>query len=172
MQAVLLALLAAVAVGTIFLAFGGIGGLGPVLPGPVPPEAEKVVNRIKIEMGRVITWDSAPADIPVWLTGQPLEIEFIIRFQPNFVWVSRVEGSANWKMEIISSNQSGEISVLAKPIRLSSGIHRLLTLRLYRVEKASAELTIPKETVKARFPSDGPYEVEIISGAIGMPGIK
>jgi hypothetical protein len=117
-------------------------------------------------MATVKVWDSAVVDIPVMLTGEPLELEFVIKFPRTLVWVSQVDGSANWQMQIERSNLRGEIVVHAKQIRSSPGSHRLLTLRAHRLERANAVLAIPQETIKARFPSDSPYEVRVIDGAL------
>ena len=130
------------------------------------------LNKIKLEIGKVFTWDGDVADIPLTFTGQPLEIEFVIKFPRNLVRVSQVESSANWKTWIERSNERGEIFIRAEPITITPGSHQLLTLRFYRLERANAMLTIPRETIKARFSSGSEYEVEVISGSIGPVTIR
>ncbi len=171
MQEVLLVTLLAVAavVGASLLLPSALGPMPVEEIVPVGPPSESVqlpLERMELKIATVMVWDSDVADIPLMLTGEPLELEFIIKFQPNLLWVSQAEGSANWEMHIERSNQRGEIVVRAKRLRSSPGSHRLLTLRFHRLEKANAALTIPRDTIKARFPSSRPYEVVVINGAI------
>jgi hypothetical protein len=180
MSQILVVLLAVAAAAAIFLVFSGalgsLEGTTPSAPAPQPvvesplpapvPVLQPILNKIKLEIATVSVWDSAVADIPLWLTGQPREIEFVIKFPPHLVRVSRVESSANWDMQIERSNERGEVVVRAQQIRSSPGPQRFLTLRFHRLEKANAELTIPKETLRAQFAQPEPYEVEIIPGGV------
>ncbi len=172
MQQVLLAALAVVALAAVFVAFSGV--LGPLNLSPTPPESseEPAQNQITLEIGTIISWNGSPVDLPVVLTGQPRELEFVIQFPANRVRVSRVESSANWKTWINRSNEKGEITVRAKPLRFSAEKQLFLILQFRRIEMADALITIPRETVVARFPGDERYEVKVIPGAIKAPQLS
>ena len=183
MQPWVVVLITVVALALLVILTGSLGqlGIGTVTQGLSQPtqviqptqeaqptrQAPYAPQKIKIEIGKVLSWDGDVADIPLMLTGQPLHIEFVIRFPRNLVQVSQVESSANWKTWIERSNATGEIFVRAEPLRITAGSLQLLTLRFHRLERATAALTIPRETIKARFPLEVPYEVEVISGSIG-----
>jgi hypothetical protein len=173
MQQVLLTVLAVAALAAVFIAFSGV--LGPsnlsLLPSPSEKPTELARNQITLEIGSIISWNGAPVDLPVVLTGQPQELEFVIRFPAKRVRVSKVESSANWKTWIIRSNERGEITVRARPLRFSAEKQLFLVLQFRRIEMADAPITIPRETVVARFSGDGPYEVKVVPGEIKAPHI-
>jgi hypothetical protein len=174
MQQVLLAVLAVAALAAVFVAFSGV--LGPSNLSLLPSESaekptELVRNQITLEIGSIISWNGAPVDLPVVLTGQPQELEFVIKFPAKRVRVSKVESSANWKTWITRSNERGEITVRAKPLRFSAEKQLFLVLQFRRIEMADAPITIPRETVVARFSGDEPYEVKIVPGEIKAPHI-
>ncbi len=177
MQQFGLILAALVVFGAIFLFFGGVSIPIPSLP-PAPPigtqpaeiPAPAISAAVRLEIGKVISWDSAPVDIPVMLTGNPEEIRFVITFPKHIARVSVVEGSTNWETWIVRSNRDGEILIDAKRVRETVGKHRFLTLRFYRLERANAEITIAPETIRAWGPSGEPLSVEVVPGGIFTPG--
>jgi hypothetical protein len=177
MQQFGLILAALVVFGTVFLLFGGVSipmpGLTPTPSiGTQPAEmpAPAISAAVRLEIGKVISWDSAPVDIPVMLTGNPAEISFVITFPKHITRVSVVESSTNWETWIVRSNRDGEILIDAKRIRPTVGRHQFLTLRFYRLERANAEITIAPETIRARGPSGELLGVEVVPGGIFTPG--
>ena len=177
MQQFGLILAAIVVFGAVFF-FSGVS-----IPTPVPlpsegmkpaemPAPEVSAAAVRIEIGKVISWDSAPVDIPVMLTGNPEEIHFVITFPKHIARVSVVESSTNWETWIVRSNRDGEILIDAKRVRETVGKHRFLTLRFYRLERANAEITIAPETIRARGPYGEPLSVEVVPGGIFTPGFN
>ncbi len=169
MQQVGLVLTALVVLGAIFLVFSGAS-----VPTPVPaPVAEAPALEgpaaVRLEIGRVISWDNAPVDLPVLLTGNPAEIRFVIVFPNHIARVSAVDSSTNWATWIVRSNRDGEILVEAKRVRETAGTHRFLTLRVRRLERANAEIAVLPGTVWARGPSGEPLRVEVVPGGIFAP---
>lgn len=170
MQQVGLVLTALVVLGAILLVFSGASVPMPVpvaeAPAPVPAEGPAAV---RLEIGRVISWDNAPVDLPVLLTGNPAEIRFVIVFPNHIARVSAVDSSTNWATWIVRSNRDGEILVEAKRVRETAGTHRFLTLRVRRLERANAEIAVLPGTVWARGPSGEPLRVEVVPGGIFAP---
>lgn len=173
MQQVLLAVLAVAALAAVFVAFSGVLGPSnaPLMPTQSAEKPLESARHLTLEIGSIISWNESPVDLPVVLTGQPQELEFVITFPTNRVRVSKVESSANWKTWITRSNERGEIAVRAKPLRFSAERQLFLVLQFRRIEMADAPITIPQETVVARFPGDEPYQVKIVPGAIKAPHI-
>lgn len=167
-QVLILALIAAALAGALLL--GGVEGpqLAPS-PTPTKPVERGDHPQLKLKIGDVVAWNSSPVDVPVSLTGNPEELQFVIRFPPHVARVLSVESSANWDAWIVRSNADGEILVRAERLRSTAGTHRLLMVRFHRIANGSAPITIPADTVVARFPSQGSYDVKVDAGAIRAP---
>jgi len=168
MQQVGLVLTALVVLGAIFLVFSGTSVPMPV-PAPAPAPALEGPTAVRLEIGRVISWDNAPVDLPVLLTGNPAEIRFVIVFPNHIARVSAVDSSTSWATWIVRSNRDGEILVEAKRVRETVGTHRFLTLRVHRLERANAEITVLPGTARARGPSGESLRVEVVPGGIFAP---
>ena len=126
-------------------------------------------NEVRLEIGRVVTWNGSPVQIPVWLQGNPEELDFVIRFPNHLARVLSVSSSSNWETNIIRLNGEGEIRVHAVRKKALAGKERLLTMKFHRIDAGSAEITIPVDELEARFALDDPYDVRVEAGLLTAP---
>lgn len=175
-QILLVLAITALFVGVFLLAGGGAGpGLltAPRVPSGLEPEEEEGVEQVeravRLEIGEAIAWDGTPVDVPVFLTGSPLGIRFVIEFERHVVRVTGAESSADWDTHVIRSNEEGKVSVRAERIRPTAERHRLLTLRFRRIADEDAPLMIPKDSIVARFATETRLGMTVIPGAVRVP---
>lgn len=126
-------------------------------------------NEVYLEIGRVATWNGSPVQIPLWVQGNPQELDFVVRFPNHLARVLSVSSSANWDTRVVRLNEEGEIRVHA--VRKSSlgGKERLLTMKFHRIDAGSASITIPVDELEARFAFDEPYSVRVDAGLLTAP---
>ncbi len=126
-------------------------------------------NQVRLEIGRVATWNGSPVQIPLWVQGNPRELDFVVRFPNHLARVLSVSSSANWDTDIVRLNEAGEIRVHAVRKTSRSGEERLLTMKFHRIDAGSARITIPVDELDARFEFDEPYDVRVESGLLTAP---
>ena len=126
-------------------------------------------NHVHLQIGRVATWNGSPVQIPLWVQGNPRELDFVIRFPNHLARVLSVSASANWDTDIVRLNEEGEIRVHAVRKSSRSGEERLLTMKFHRIDAGSARITIPVDELQARFEFDEPYDVRVESGLLTAP---
>lgn len=127
-------------------------------------------NAVRLEIGRVVTWNGSPVQIPVWVQGNPQELEFVIRFPNHLARVLSVSSSANWNTDVVRLNEEGEIRVHAvRKTPIGGNKERLLTMKFHRIDAGTASITIPVDELEARFALDEPYNVRVDSGLLTAP---
>lgn len=126
-------------------------------------------NQVHLEIGRVATWNGSPVQIPLWVQGNPQELDFVIQFPNHLARVLSVSSSANWDTDIVRLNEEGEIRVHAVRHRNPGGQERLLTMKFHRIDAGSARITIPVDELDARFEFDEPYDVRVEPGLLTAP---
>lgn len=126
-------------------------------------------NEVYLTIGRVATWNGSPVEIPLWVQGNPRELDFVIRFPNHLARVLSVSSSANWDTDIVRLNEEGEIRVHAVRKASLAGKERLLTMKFHRIDAGSAHLTIPVDQLEARFAFDEPYNVRVDAGLLTAP---
>ncbi len=126
-------------------------------------------NRVHLEIDRVATWNGSPVEIPLWVEGNPQELDFVIRFPNHLARVQAVSSSANWDTDIVRLNEEGEIRVHAVRNADLNGQERLLTMTFHRIDAGSASLTIPVDELDARFAVDEPYDARVEPGLLTAP---
>lgn len=126
-------------------------------------------NQVHLEIGRVVTWNGSPVQIPLWVQGNPQELDFVIRFPNHLARVLSVSSSSNWETSIVRLNEEGEIRVHAVRQKTLGGKERLLTMKFHRIDAGSADITIPVDELTARFAFDEPYDVRVESGLLTAP---
>ncbi|MFB6285954.1 MAG: hypothetical protein ABEK03_05185 [Candidatus Bipolaricaulia bacterium] len=133
------------------------------------PAAPTTGNRVHLEIGRVVTWNGSPVEIPLWVEGNPQELDFVVRFPNHLARVLAVSSSANWNTDIVRLNEEGEIRVHAVRQSDVDGEERLLTMTFRRIDAGSASLTIPVDELEADFAVDEPYDARVESGLLTAP---
>lgn len=133
------------------------------------PAARPTENEVRLEIGRVVTWNGSPVQLPLWIQGNPQELDFVIRFPNHLARVLSVSSSTNWDTDVVRLNQEGEIRVHAVRKRSLGGQERLLTMKFHRINAGSASITIPVDELEARFAFDEPYSVRVESGLLTAP---